>query len=482
MSGIKNKTAFQMAQLGCIEAEPFVHNWLNYNKYLVRANGSINNKTIEQEFNYDELQSELVVFREDLANYQNTLRTRYRNLLKRSAGRPKKVEGKQKGAQGLSEQKQKEIKLAASAGIPSLTSIREALKIVLTRCMKDEIKKLAASMACPAPCNGTKSKTNDDKPAPVDESTSETRRFLAAVTSREPADVDLVDLEVLRHWLWQVKRKLNQLPIRWELMLNIYGPQGTGKTTCVRRLSAAFDDVYGEMSLKQLLDDRAQALLSGLYINLFEELEGSLRTDVDSLKKLMSGRKLSWRVLGSHRGGFGQQNCTFIATSNKRIGEAFYDPSGMRRFYEIDCPRNVVPARLAAVDFGRLWQEVDETNNHGYLDAVKGEVEARQERMRQLTPLENFLAAYEVKEGLRALGTHPNTKDLRRSSGRDLYAKYKLFCEDTGFKPVNGQTFRRQLQEHLAHEIHKGDVYFTLASATVAQMRVEAHNVILRLA
>jgi hypothetical protein len=264
----------------------------------------------------------------------------------------------------------------------------------------------------------------------------ELRNWLRAVSGLEGAGAAPA-LAVLKHWLWQVKRKIFGEDITYEMFVNIYGKQGGGKSTAVRLLCKnIFQELHDELPLAELLDQRNYKKLSSIYINLCEEMEGADRVSVGALKALMSRKELTWRILGSHKWHVGKQTCTFIGTSNKSISELIYDTTGMRRFYEITARDLLDWEALVKVDYLKIWKSIDErrAGDAIYLLPERESVALVQDNLRQPTTIESWLRETNISPGI-----------VRVPAGK-LYEHYRDFCQQGGFKTfANIHIFGREL-------------------------------------
>ena len=71
----------------------------------------------------------------------------------------------------------------------------------------------------------------------------------------EDGGADFV-VAVFNKFVWQVKRKIDGLPVFDHLMPVILGSQGTGKSTLIRQLLEAIDELWVMSDFKQITDDR----------------------------------------------------------------------------------------------------------------------------------------------------------------------------------------------------------------------------------
>jgi signal recognition particle GTPase len=102
---------------------------------------------------------------------------------------------------------------------------------------------------------------------PLTQGLDELRKLVRALTGDER------DYEVFlfAHWLQQVKRKVNGINPKWQMMLILYGVQGSGKTETVKKLIKVFHGLYSLLSVEQLVDIRVKNSIEDNYIIFLDE-------------------------------------------------------------------------------------------------------------------------------------------------------------------------------------------------------------------
>ena len=218
-------------------------------------------------------------------------------------------------------------------------------------------------------------------------------RWIFADMLQIEGDLDLA-VEVMRHWLWQVKRYVYGLPVGEPLMVNILGSQGSGKTQFVRMLTACrglFKDYHLSATLDQIMDDRNAERWSSYYVAFFDELavsgtlqDKSLGRVVAQLKKLLTEDAISYREMRTTIIHSAPRTFSAISTSNVPLVNIIRDDTGMRRFFEIVAARKDFDHELhhyflgeknqelgdqpeTAMDPLLVWTSVDEKRDDGYL-------------------------------------------------------------------------------------------------------------------
>lgn len=169
--------------------------------------------------------------------------------------------------------------------------------------------------------------------------------------------------EVMRHWMWGVKRYALGLPVERELMPVLCGPQASGKTWAIEALGSVWEELSLPITAAALTDDRqAQVLYRGL-VARWDELEGAHKADVDALKRSITSKTIAFRNLYSNAIQERLRTCSFIASTNLPVRHVIKDPTGARRYVEITTPARCDWDVLRALDPLVLWDAVSETED-----------------------------------------------------------------------------------------------------------------------
>lgn len=267
------------------------------------------------------------------------------------------------------------------------------------------------------------------------------RNFMVALKGSAP----LEEMAVIRHFIWQVKRKLNRLPVVHHMMPIITGPQGSGKSTLIQQLLRPLAPVVlGGRPVDFVTDERNFKTLNEHYVCFFDEMARASKTDADRLKEIISSTTVNYRVLYSHETSLTSQNCTFIGAANKDVRDLIYDTTGMRRFYQIEVPAELDKDKLAErwelstwIDIEAIWKSVDETKDQPAELLNFGEsIKQKQEDIRAIGSVEEFV------EDCRITANEEGRVPLER-----LYNNYISFCMAAGKRdPVQRRTFARELR------------------------------------
>lgn len=263
------------------------------------------------------------------------------------------------------------------------------------------------------------------------------KAFVTALTGRG----DEIDLAVMAHWLWTVKRRSRGYKSVYELMPILVGKQGGGKSQAVRMLINSWGITKITLKLGELSDNRIFEGLSKSFIAFADELEGADRADMNSLKNQITAETNSFRELHTHNIKTVPMVCSFIGASNRKINEVFNDPSGMRRFYEVACQDKLDWDTLNKLDYVALWRGIDENRERGYMTVSV---------LDQLVSIQSAITnKSEIAEFLEDLNLMPTDDKFVEVRLEELYNKYRNWAAESGIhKPNNKQWFSRRVINH----------------------------------
>ena len=252
---------------------------------------------------------------------------------------------------------------------------------------------------------------------------------------------DELDKAVFMHWMWQIKRKMLNMPVSYHIMPILYSDkQGVGKSYFIKKLIAPLKHVTLNWSLHLLSDSRNHMALGSFAIAFFDELQGAARTDIDILKNLITADDIAVRKFHTQQVISVPQRCSFIGATNRPLGEQIFDSTGMRRFYEFKIEGAMDWKVINDLNYLQLWRAIDEGLPRGYLAEHQGELNKKQETYTITDDVQEFLNESEIV-------AIPQTPENEGSiyEFKQFYEKYQDWCEDTGTKALNKQWFSRKL-------------------------------------
>lgn len=185
---------------------------------------------------------------------------------------------------------------------------------------------------------------------------------------------DVTDIElticVMKSWIWQIKRKMAGETVNYHLMPIFVGRQGGGKSTAVAKFTAVLGEGVAKASFRDIEDSRKAELFHWFPVLVFDEMEHAARTDVECIKSRITESIIQYRPLFTNAIKLIDMRASLIGTSNRGVVEIINDPSGMRRFYQINCHDKMSFDDINGVDYMKLWQSVDEFRENPILEMM----------------------------------------------------------------------------------------------------------------
>jgi len=229
--------------------------------------------------------------------------------------------------------------------------------------------------------------------------TKNIEKWVEAATGR----LDPLDVAVVKHFIWQVQRKLLGLPVTDHLMIIMSGPEGTGKSTAIAKLISPLEGVSTNVQgLGFLSDDRAFERLRRNFIVICDDIQSMEKLDGESLKGRLTDSLVTYRRLGTHVDRIVPNNATFLGSTNRAVDQIIFDSTGARRFFDLKCrtdrDNQKAHQTINQLDYTLLWGEVD-PYEPSPIKAFQKELRAAQEALRTETPVEEWLESLDGVEG-----------------------------------------------------------------------------------
>lgn len=254
------------------------------------------------------------------------------------------------------------------------------------------------------------------------------KTFVQAVTGAAAPE----DVAVIAHWMWSVKMKMNKRLPTYHIMPVFFGPQEGGKTNAIRKLLSPIEEYKLNISLDQMTDERNYASMENNYVIFFDEMERADRVDIDSLKKQITLDYNDYRPLHTNSIQRARQACSFIGATNRPLAEQIVDSTGMRRFWQMNCLPVLDWEKINNLNSLEMWRGIDENKENGYLLGEHKIVKARQAELTQKDEFDLFIQEKEITiEG----------GDTQEVDNKVLYADYKIWAADNGYKGQNSNWF-----------------------------------------
>lgn len=267
------------------------------------------------------------------------------------------------------------------------------------------------------------------------------KRWIGSITETNEVIAECV----MKHFVWQVKRKLAGMPVDHHMMPVFVGGQGGGKSTAIETFAkGVIGEAYTRGKLDELNDtDKVKDKLIWRAIVFFGEMAKAAATDVNILKDTITLPDVAYRVFHSQNQRSEQMRATFIGDSNVPVRLLIKDPTGMRRFFEIVCLKRLDWDAVNNTDYALLWRSVDHNDKTPILP-VLDQVRVLQETYRHKPPIELFTLEYKERvdagrspERDRMRAELPNTipfDPYDTVSKTEYYQQFRAWATENGFK------------------------------------------------
>jgi hypothetical protein len=268
-------------------------------------------------------------------------------------------------------------------------------------------------------------------------------------------------VEILAHWMWSVKSSMfhPKRPKYVQLMPILVSQQGFGKSTLVNSLIQPLEPYSMHSTVEEIVDSRVQIGMCQSYAVFLDEMAKLERTSMSALKRVLTMSQASLRSLYSNSVQNHVNKACFIGASNKKLIESIYDPTGMRRFIEIEMSKPIDWELLKEIDFMKAWQSVDESRERGYIEPVMEFVKGEQANYVDTEVFDDFLAYYDLKGGA----------EKKEIGSTDLYKQYRKWCISQCYGTIDHKPFSRKLvgANLQKHRRTSGAYYFINARSSI---------------
>lgn len=228
---------------------------------------------------------------------------------------------------------------------------------------------------------------------------------------------------VMKHWIWQWKRKLAGLPTQEEMVPVLYGMTRSGKSTAIRNLLKPIQQIATESSINMISDERQWSVLAHYYIVYIDELAGADKACLDMLKTVITSPMLLQRQLYTHRSEHLAQHATFIATSNKPIRTMIPDETSAARWWELRVHKRCKWDRLNLLDPLKMFASVHTTDECPLTPDIRDKIQVLQhEKLRNLPYIEQWIMDKGLEPG--------SGQDKVFLSHKIAQAYFKQWCTD----------------------------------------------------
>jgi hypothetical protein len=217
-------------------------------------------------------------------------------------------------------------------------------------------------------------------------------KFVAALTGVQDALTFNLDVAVMKHFIWQVKRKLNDLPVEWHMMPILSGKTGGGKTRAMLELLKVIDELHLYAPDLTILNDSREAHLFGkYYVIFFDEMSKAEKLDVSAMKNKITSPTVSYRKLGTNINCNDDNRATFLGATNHHVQDIIYDPTSARRYWQIGCAERVNHSVVNELDYLSLWRSIDEQGVSPIIPFLDEITVIQENKLRAKTLVETWL-------------------------------------------------------------------------------------------
>lgn len=224
------------------------------------------------------------------------------------------------------------------------------------------------------------------------EPSNEICKFVEAVTGCQHP----LDIAVMRHWIWQVKRKFKRMDTKHHIMPIFYGKTRSGKTTAIEKLLQPIKQLSMIAELAMVNDSRNDFNLIEKLVIFFDELGKAEKVVVSNLKQKITSSTITYRRLGTNQNMNGFNLCSFIGATNEPVVDAIVDPTSARRFYEVKTLDKCDWKKINNIDYLGIWQSVNEMEETAPIEEHLFALSESQEDIRAKDYVEEFVIEYSL--------------------------------------------------------------------------------------
>lgn len=251
------------------------------------------------------------------------------------------------------------------------------------------------------------------------EPNEELEKFVTALTDENIS----LSISIMKHWIWQVKRKMLRIPVHNHMMIVITGPQASGKSRAVAALTKPIHLLTASKDVPSLCDSKQYPMFEDHFVIVCDEMARADAADINHLKTVITSDELLTRKYYSQDQAYIRNNCTIIGTSNTMLEGILSDSTGMRRFFEIRSKKVCDWDAINSIDYVKLWKSVD-VNEKNYLVGNESALSEAQEIYRKRTDFEEWIRQSEISP---SSNSYFNIATLRKES-------FVKFCEENGIQ------------------------------------------------
>ncbi len=265
-----------------------------------------------------------------------------------------------------------------------------------------------------------------------------------------------IQKNAIKHYLWQIKRKLWGHEPAYHFMLILFtNRQAFGKSWFLRQFHTPISEVYANITGDRIRDQFGADLFESYFVACFDELAQLGKTDINLLKEFVTRKNSVQRIMYSQVTKVNNQNATLCGTTNRPINQIIYDPSGMRRWWQIDLNSKDHDTmdfekmnHWASQEFLDFWKAIDESEENGFYGRglpLYEEMVIHQDSYKAVSPIQQFVDDFGYTQEYSKKGNDHLERD--EVELEDVWQKWLGWCKGTRNTTYSSQAFKNGLQE-----------------------------------
>lgn len=250
------------------------------------------------------------------------------------------------------------------------------------------------------------------------------------------------DLAVIKHFFWQVKRKLKGLSVENHMMPIFWGKTGSGKSKAIEHLLKPLENLAAPSSMDVFADSRRWEVFERHAVMFMDEMVRAQWADFNAMKHVLSQNYLTFQAKYARKTAHVFNLATFIGTSNLSPDQIILDTTSNRRFYFFHCLEKGDWETINRIDYQEIWRLVDPLEPCPVIDRIQ-DIKVNQEQTRNRDPIEEFIEDLQIQCSLKS--GHQSVVSTQKIS--ELYLQWleQNYYEKKRFDPGTVSKMLRQL-------------------------------------